>query len=264
MTEQAIAEIMARFEAAKNPVVLADLYAERYGMRGVVRDLVAKTGMRAFCSPTSKSLLDEQAPSYAGSYGGTTSLSAVAEEFESADLVLHIGAMKSDTNTGRFSAKVNGISIDFYADKTVVGSAEYRDTDMRELVPRLVPLLEAAAKKKGLKVAAQSVNDKIAAGQVLPYISKVEGEVISQAWFWPRMASWFQEGDVLLGEMGTSAFGMLPLALPSNSQYHSQCMWGAIGWSVGAALGASLAAREIDPKKRTVLFVGDGSLQLVS
>lgn len=64
--------------------------------------------------------------------------------------------------------------------------------------------------------------------------------------------------------MGTAAFGPLPMALPSNTQFHTQCMWGAIGWSVGAALGAALAAREISPKKRTVLFVEDGSLQLVS
>lgn len=67
----------------------------------------------------------------------------------------------------------------------------------------------------------------------------------------------------MLFDMGTAAFGMLPMALPSNAQYHSQCMWGAIGWSVGAALGAAFAAREISPTKRTILFVGDGSLQLV-
>jgi hypothetical protein len=37
-------------------------------------------------------------------------------------------------------------------------------------------------------------------------------------------------------------------------------LWGSIGWSVGATLGAALAARE--QGRRTCLFVGDGSLQL--
>jgi pyruvate decarboxylase len=42
----------------------------------------------------------------------------------------------------------------------------------------------------------------------------------------------------------------------------SQVLWGSIGYSVGAACGAVLAAEEFDPKNRVVLFVGDGSLQL--
>ncbi len=37
-------------------------------------------------------------------------------------------------------------------------------------------------------------------------------------------------------------------------------LWGSIGWSVGACLGAALAARE--QGRRTILFVGEGSLQL--
>lgn len=259
--DEVVRSILDKFTAAKNPVVLADIYAERYGMRQVVRELVEKTGMRAFCTPTSKTLLDEQASSYAGSYGGTTSLGPVSKEFEAADFVLYIGAMKSDTNTGRFTTKVHG-GVEFYTDRCVIGTAEYRDIDMRELVPRLLPFLAEAAKTKGLKVKQESVEDKVKAGTVLAYKTGVEGDVISQEWFWPRMAAWFQDTDVLLGEMGTAAFGMLPLALPTNAQYHSQCMWGAIGWSVGAALGAALAAREADPNKRTLLFVGDGSLQL--
>lgn len=70
--------------------------------------------------------------------------------------------------------------------------------------------------------------------------------------------------DIILTETGTSSFGLTNVALPSNSTYVAQILWGAIGWSVGACLGASLAAKETGEERRTVLFVGDGSLQLVS
>lgn len=260
---------MSRYETAKNPIVLADVYAERFGLRKAVRDLVAKTGMRAFCSKscirttltsavTSKSLLDEQADTFGGSYGGNSSLDAVKAEVESADMVFYIGAMKSDTNTGRFTTRLPEGTVEFYSDTTKVGSAEYPGTDMRAIVPALVPLLS----KKAAKPA--SVKEKIAAGQLLPTTSQVDGDVISQKWLWSRVGAWFKDDDVMLFDMGTAAFGMLPMALPSNAQFHSQCMWGAIGWSVGAALGAAFAARESDPARRTILFVGDGSLQLVS
>jgi pyruvate decarboxylase len=38
-------------------------------------------------------------------------------------------------------------------------------------------------------------------------------------------------------------------------------LWGSIGYSVGAALGCALAAKEQNDR-RVILFVGDGSLQL--
>ena len=76
------------------------------------------------------------------------------------------------------------------------------------------------------------------------------------------MGAWFKEGDIVVTETGTSSFGLLNVALPSNTSYHSQVLWGAIGWSVGACLGVSLAAKEAGANRRVSLFVGDGSLQL--
>lgn len=257
VNSQVVDAIVASFEAAKNPIILADLYAERYGMRKDVRALVEAAGVRAFCTPTSKSLLDEQAPSFGGAYSGNPSLESTASEFEAADFVLWVGAMKSDTNTGRFSMKTPANTVELYVDNTKLGAAEYPGTDMRRIVPELVKRLGAVSKKKSFSAEdAKRLN--------LPTTTKVAkaSEAITQDWVWSRFGAWLQDTDVVLGDMGTSAFGFVPIALPSNSQYHTQCMWGAIGWSVPAALGAALAAREIDPKKRTVLFVGDGSLQL--
>jgi pyruvate decarboxylase len=52
------------------------------------------------------------------------------------------------------------------------------------------------------------------------------------------------------------------MPLPANAIYVSQLLWGSIGWATGAAVGAALAARERGLKGRTLLFTGDGSLQL--
>lgn len=78
------------------------------------------------------------------------------------------------------------------------------------------------------------------------------------------MGKWFQDHDIILTETGTSSFGLTNVPLPAHSTYVAQILWGAIGWSVGACLGAALAAKERKEETRTVLFVGDGSLQLVS
>lgn len=105
---------------------------------------------------------------------------------------------------------------------------------------------------------------------------------IKHEWLWSRMGGWFQDTgtftsvprdkvnsltsrtDIILTETGTSSFGLTNVPLPPKATYMAQILWGSIGWSVGATLGAALAATEAKDARRTVLFVGDGSLQLVS
>jgi pyruvate decarboxylase len=47
---------------------------------------------------------------------------------------------------------------------------------------------------------------------------------------------------------------------PKGVTFLSQILWGSIGYSVGAALGAALAGK--DEKRRVFLLVGDGSFQV--
>lgn len=47
--------------------------------------------------------------------------------------------------------------------------------------------------------------------------------------------------------------------LPEGAVFVSQILWGSIGYTTGATLGAALAARELD-MGRPILFIGDGSL----
>ena len=75
------------------------------------------------------------------------------------------------------------------------------------------------------------------------------------------MGQWLREDDVIVTETGTANFGIWETRFPKGVTALSQVLWGSIGWSVGACQGAALAARELG-KKRTVLFVGDGSLGL--
>ncbi|CAM9021281.1 unnamed protein product [Wickerhamomyces anomalus] len=77
-----------------------------------------------------------------------------------------------------------------------------------------------------------------------------------------KIAPVVKEGDVVITETGTSAFGIVQTRFPSNTTGISQVLWGSIGYSVGAALGAVAGAEEVDKEKRVILFVGDGSLQL--
>lgn len=55
---------------------------------------------------------------------------------------------------------------------------------------------------------------------------------------------------------------MIGVPLPHNATFVSQVLWGSIGWTGGATLGALMAATEATYDRRVILFIGDGSLQL--
>lgn len=78
-------------------------------------------------------------------------------------------------------------------------------------------------------------------------------------WLWPTVGSHFGPGDVIVADTGTSAFGTLDVSMKSDSVCVTRTLWGSIGYFVGAALSAALAARQCQ-KGKMYLFVGDGSL----
>jgi pyruvate decarboxylase len=121
---------------------------------------------------------------------------------------------------------------------------------MKHMLPKLITALEP------FKGDAQKFD-------VPPFTSEVpkeENDIISHSWFWPRVGKFFKANDVVVGETGTSSFGLIDVPFPHGATFVSQILWGSIGWTVGSTLGAALAARDRNLGGRTILFIGDGSM----
>ena len=71
------------------------------------------------------------------------------------------------------------------------------------------------------------------------------------------MQDLLRPGDLLIADQGTAFHGAAGLTLPDEAKLVGQPLWASIGWTVPAALGASLAA----PDRRVVLIAGDGAMQ---
>jgi pyruvate decarboxylase len=76
------------------------------------------------------------------------------------------------------------------------------------------------------------------------------------------LGKFFKPGDFIIGETGTSAFGLGCSKLPSGASMYNQTIFGSIGYATGAALGAFKAIRESGKYKRCILVTGEGSLHL--
>ncbi|KAJ7640546.1 pyruvate decarboxylase [Mycena rosella] len=233
-------------ESADDVIILVDACAIRHDAREEVNELILKTGYPVYSAPMGKTAVSENYERYGGIYVGSISHPDIKEKVESAKLILSVGCLKSDFNTANFT-----YSMCFHSDHTKVQYAGFPGIGMKELLPLLTARLQSCS------AAAR----KIPVPDFTAVVPKEDNDIISQAWLWPTMGKFFKPKDVIIAETGTSSFGIVDIPLPEKSIFVSQILWGSIGWTVGSTLGAALAARDLG-LNRTILFIGDGSLQL--
>lgn len=255
-----IKQICKMYERATKPCVLVDAGVTRFRMQKETKDLIQATGMTFFSSPMGKTAIDERHAQFGGIYVGTITIPEVKEAFESSDFILSIGSLKTDFNTASFSYRVaTEYTVELHHNQTLIQYATYPDAGYQSLLPKLTAALGKIAATKD---KSHFVHRPLHGGltQNVPATPTQKQAVITQDEFWPLWATFFNPGDVIVSEIGTSSFGLLDVQLPENSTLLTQILWGSIGWATGATLGAAIAARE--QGRRTILFTGDGSIQL--
>ena len=239
--------LAARLHKAKSPVILVGSLIGRYELRDVVRELIEKTGMPFTTMFMGKGTLSEGHPNFIGVYNGRILGDDVREYVEGSDLVLSLGTVMSDINTGAFTTNIDrSRDVRIQPDRVMVGGATYHDVYIEDVLDALV---EKAAP----------------GGRTIPFhpagLGKPEGtaaDPITPAYLYPRLEMFFRPGDIIMAETGTASMGLVSARLPEDAVFFNQTLWGSIGWATPAAFGAAMAR----PEARTVLITGEGSHQM--
>ncbi|OJJ85603.1 alpha-keto acid decarboxylase family protein [Aspergillus glaucus CBS 516.65] len=251
--EDYVVDVVLKYlHAAKKPVILVDACAIRHRVLEEVHDLVKTSGLPTFVAPMGKGAVSETHPNYGGVYAGNGSNQGVREQVESSDLVLSIGAIKSDFNTAGFTYRIGQLNtIDFHSTYVRVRYSEYPETNMKGVLRKVIERMGAVN-----TAPVQPITN------ALPKNEKgSKQQLITHAYLWPIVGQWLKENDIVITETGTANFGIWETRFPPGVTAISQVLWGSIGYSVGACQGAAAAAKEQN-NRRTILFVGDGSIQL--
>lgn len=252
--DQVIGCLSELFGKATNPIVLIDGNCDRFKLHSQVMKFVESIQVPVYSTLLAKTVIGEDHKLFRGFYVGRLSNSRVKEEVESADLIFWIGPLVSDVNTGSFSFNLGSGKVELHPSVTIIKEKHYPSIGFRQLLPLITERLSFRDKKSIVlrldeQLPINNTNESSAHGK------------ITQAEFWPLWAShFFEANDVILGETGTSMFGLFDVKIPCGARYIFQVLWASIGWSTGACLGAAHAAEE--QAKRTILFIGDGSLQI--
>lgn len=257
---EVVSQILRQMYKSKHPVIIADACVTRHDLTEETKLLCERTKFPVFATPMGKGAVDEGLPHFGGVYMGSISPPEVREVVDFADFVIVIGCMLSDFNTGsfHFAYKTKECTLLFPS------SVKFKHACYPDL--RIKSLLKAIL--RDLKETKIIYKVERPQRMIIPRSELPSKHSLRQEWVWNQISHWFRQGDIIITETGTSAFGINQTRFPHYSHGISQALWGSVGYALGACLGALFAVKELRMKElsplphRVILFVGDGAFQL--
>lgn len=247
--EQAFRESATEFLRGKKVTVLADIMVERLSAVDEVRNLVRDTSFPFASLMWGKAILDETEPNFAGIYVGGLSAEPTRKVVEDAEALICAGVEFTDTTTGIYSHTIDfGRVINISGEDTSIAGRHFSPLTMSRSLEIL--------REISLELALSGTDFTAPSGEVA--LPAIDDATLTQDALWKVLSSNLDAKNTVVVDMGTSFFGMATQKFPQDSRFIGMPLWGSIGYSIPALLGAAMA----DMDSRGVLMVGDGSAQL--
>ncbi|MBY0443302.1 MAG: alpha-keto acid decarboxylase family protein [Mycobacteriaceae bacterium] len=230
--------------------VLADLLVHRLNAITELEALLATDVVPYATLMWGKSLVDESSANFLGIYAGAASAESVRHAIEQAPVLVTAGVVFTDMVSGFFSQHIDSSrNIDIGQYQSTVAGQVFAPLEMGVALTALTEIL----KRRGISSPAiELTSHEARSGQPQP------DDSLTQQMLWDRFSEALTAGNVVLADQGTAFYGMATHRLPHGVTFIGQPLWGSIGYTLPAALGAGLA----HPDRRPVLLIGDGAAQL--
>lgn len=245
----ALAAILTRLKAARNPVVLPSALLARYGLQAKLAAFLDKSQIPFATTPMDKGVVSEGHANFLGLYNGLRSAPAgVKALVEGADLVLDLGGIVlADANTASWSDALPADRLVSVNDNWVrIGGTIFSQVAIEDMLDGLIAQTPVFGGRGSAPAPAMLA------------ITGNKADALSSATFYPRLQRLLKAEDVLVVETGTCMLHLGAMLLPDGVGCEGQTLWGSIGWATPATLGVAMA----NDKGRTVVVTGDGSHQL--
>lgn len=234
--------------AGKKTTVLADLLVHRMGAQNNLTKMLDATGLPYATLMWGKTLVDESKPEFAGIYAGVVSNERTKKAVEDAEILICAGVTFTDTTTAGFSQNLPEHTVFLDAQTSRIGRKIY--------APLTLDTSLDIVREVALEVGALPQD-------LLPWEEEDHADVdmdapLTQDVLWSLLSRELTPGNIVVADQGTSFFGMASRRFPERSMFIGQPLWGSIGYTLPAMMGAAIADRDA----RGVLLIGDGSAQL--
>ena len=253
--KEALEEAMGMLEKAQKPVVIGDVELIRFKLQKEFARFLEKTGFPYVTMMWGKTVLSEHHRQFIGLFEGDRSRDYVRNRLESADCILQLGALMTDFNTGGFSTNLDDsktISANIRSVK--IKHHHYENVYLHDFI---LGLAERLARRDPASLEIQCASDGCIHRHTEPYWPDGP-KPLSIKRFFDRMSHFIEKDSIVIAETGVSLFSAAEMLMPEGATFIGQTFYGSIGFTVGATLGAGMAARD----RQAVLFVGDGAFQV--
>ena len=186
-------EIARLMYSSKNTIILADACAIRHRVLDELHELAEKTQLPTFVSPMGKGAINEELESYGGVYVGDVSRDEVRQRVDEAELILYVGGLQSDFNSGGFTYRISKKNtVEFHSDHMKIRYSVFPGIQMQGVLRKLLKKLDYS------KVQTHPIPH--ISNTIAPSVHESVSDEINHAWLWPRVGQWLREGDVVITE----------------------------------------------------------------
>jgi Pyruvate decarboxylase and related thiamine pyrophosphate-requiring enzymes len=252
---EAIKEAVRMLDKAQKPVVIGDVELIRFKLQKDFEGFLDKTGFPYVTMMLGKTLLSEHHPQFIGLFEGDRSREYVRNRVESADCILKLGALMTDFNTGGFTTNLDDSKmISGNIGFVKIKHHYYENVHLHDFI---LGLTEKLSRRDSATLDIQCAHDGCVHRHSVPYTPDALKPLTIKRFF-DRMSHFIEDNSIVIAETGVSLFSAAEMLMPEGATFIGQTFYGSIGYTIGATLGASMAAQD----RRVVLFVGDGSFQV--
>jgi indolepyruvate decarboxylase len=245
----AVAEAVEMINAARKPVVLADVEVHRFGLQDEVLRLIEKANIPIAATVLGKSVVGEQHPLYLGIYEGAMGREKVRQYVESSDCVILLGAFMTDINLGIYTARLDPArSIYVTSEKLSIRYHSYEDVRFKDFLRHLL----------GSKLRRRKIGPLPRPTPILPFMVKNSDTPLTVKRLFERINGFLSKNTVVVADVGDALFGATDLFIRERTEFLAPAYYTSMGFAVPACVGAQLA----NPKLRPLVLVGDGAFQM--
>ncbi len=243
-------QALIEFLPNKTTTLMADLMVHRLGLQDHLKALIADTDIPYTTLSWGKTLLDENSERWAGTYAGVASRPVVKDAVENCECLIKIGVQYTDTTTAGFSQDINEqVVVDLHYERATISGQNFAPIALKDALQALHEVMTS-----GIEITPKPL-----CAPVKPHKQHgTDEEAIRQDDLWHIIADHLDHNNLVFADQGTAYFGISDVRLPEGVTSYGQPMWGSIGYTLPASLGAAIAS----PHKRSVLLIGDGSALL--
>ena len=249
---ECVAEVARRFDRAAHPMALVGMELARQRLGPDALRLVETVEIPFATMLSSKSLLPEFHPQFAGIYQGGWSRESVRRQVEDSDCLLSLGVWMTDLDTGLFSVNFDESRVVSAGGGRVrIGPRVYDGVQLGDFVRALAAALRPRSYLESHPAPGRTFK---------PVFAPRPACELTAPRLYECLDGFLDDDMVLLAEPGDSFCAAPEFTIEEAENFIVQTYYAAIGYCTPAALGVGLAR----PGKRPVVLTGDGALQMTA